>query len=780
MTNPDFNSEDDARTESTDTASLVGHSGPDDVFDLDETESNSEVGAIDTGRDVSDSQEISPNAYPTQPSLHSLDSTITPDPHASDSIEFEEPERWPDVERVELKHTVHFFDEEEVAEIAVHSPPELLGHQLFASVRMTMTREDLRVTRPFRILYLGGHQEIKSAILTKIGDALVANAGLGVSPTLDSSMYHVLQTSYHPGSSPTELVPIDAQLVVDECVAATSQKTGFRQADQITLAFKKGQSWSSVWDESSYIVQAKSQWTPPDIAVFFIPEQEAVLDRQSRTYAHVFMNRHNIPTMMISEKCLWRGYKGVMPFDHKSLHGCVESRASSRTDSRVLKRLPIDLNTFQSIIPGQLNRNLACLTGLYARKNTPAPSTATSNNADNAGFKSFPDIEKYPLSKSIYAQRTHVSRMLKTPFVLGILATIVALVLGQSLMTIGHIYSSRSSVSVLPAALSSSVVAYPPSMTGPSVLSPNTIAPPKNIATVDSKRELQKLLTPELEAANKSDKFQVYVIGDCHMIIKPPRYFASKKKVPAFHVQISRGDQALSHNLSRLFDGVFTTQLDREEAYGPINVTITTMKPLTTQMTEVDFGTPWLKIASWKKAAQMVSAKLQKDVDAAQKELAVIVHRVSTDLQVRLQAAREIALDHAVNDHKVLHAKSKALVEVAKVQTVAVSKRVTKEVSVASTYLAKQLEVANREVAVFVKYAWHTAYEKGVALHQASSQADLGKTFQDARRSKVLATAQERAARLVKHSAKNGGKPEIPAAKSMKPKKPLRKGKHNR
>ena len=787
LSGPDFTSEDDTRSESTDNPSLVGQPSSDDVSELTDTESNSEAEARDADRDVADSQEISPASFPAQTSLHSLDSTIMPG--GADRpipIQFEEPERWPDAEQVELKHTVHIFDEDEVAEVVAHSSPELLGAQLLATVRMTMTREDLRLTRPFRILYLGGHQDIKSSILTKIGDALVANAGFGNRPTLDSSMYHILQTSFHPGASPTELVPIDAQLIVDDCVGATSQKTGFRQADQITLTLKKGQSWSSVWHDTSYAVKASSQWTPPDIAVFFIPQQESIPERQSRTYAHVFMNRHNIPTMMISEGFLWRGYKGVMPFDHKSLHGCVEVRTSSRSSSHVLKRLPIDLATFQSIAPGQLSRNLACLTGLYVQKSKSTQMSPSNDDTDSRNLKSFSDIEKHPLTKSMYPQRTPWSQLLKRSPMWGIAAVLGIAVLCQFLLTVGHLYSRRSpagsikSPTTPPHKDQGAATMYSSSTTTTAtVYIPDTTLPPKSLATVDPKRELQKLLTPEMEAANKSDNFQVYVIGDCHMIIKPPQYFMSKKKIPAFHVKISRGNQVLSHNLSKLFDGIFTTQLDREEAYGPINVTISTMKPVLTQVTEIDFGTPWLKIAGWKKAAQMVSEQLQSDVENAQKEVAVYYQRISTELQVRIQSVSKAARLRATKDQELLQAKSKAFVEAAKVQSVALSERVTQEMTVASSYVAKQVECANRGVAVFVKHAWQTAYRKGVELHEASSKAEFGKTLQEARKSKILAKAQDRVALLLVNPSEDtkDDKPEIPP---LRTKKPHRKGKHNR
>jgi hypothetical protein len=127
------------------------------------------------------------------------------------------------------------------------------------------------------------------------------------------------------------------------------------------------------------------------------------------------------------------------------------------------------------------------------------------------------------------------------------------------------------------------------------------------------------------------DEFQFQVIGDCHVIIKQP----SVKKQPKFNVGVTRGEQSLPYELSKLFDGVYTLRLNREDAYGLVNVTVKVKSKTPKEQTlEVDFGTPWLKIENWKRAAQTVSSQVKRDLTHAQTGLFEIYSRLSTDMQV--------------------------------------------------------------------------------------------------------------------------------------------------
>jgi hypothetical protein len=116
------------------------------------------------------------------------------------------------------------------------------------------------------------------------------------------------------------------------------------------------------------------------------------------------------------------------------------------------------------------------------------------------------------------------------------------------------------------------------------------------------------------------------------MIIKAPAKLKVKRRDPSFKVSITRDTKLLDNlSLSKLFDGVYTVQIDRGDAYGPLNVTITTVKAGINEVHEVDFGTPWLKAAGWKKAA----SRAQEDIGAAQEVAFALVQNLTTILEIQ-------------------------------------------------------------------------------------------------------------------------------------------------
>ncbi|KAF5014065.1 hypothetical protein F66182_15085, partial [Fusarium sp. NRRL 66182] len=149
-----------------------------------------------------------------------------------------------------------------------------------------------------------------------------------------------------------------------------------------------------------------------------------------------------------------------------------------------------------------------------------------------------------------------------------------------------------------------------------------------SVSTVGDFSDISKLLD---DRPNKNDGFQFQVVGDCHVIIKQP----TTAKNVRFDVRVTRSNVSLPYELEKLFDGVYTLRLNREDAYGLVNVTVSTRSKQPREETlEVDFGTPWLKIENWKRAAHAVSTQIKKDLDSAQVGLSDIYARISTDVQL--------------------------------------------------------------------------------------------------------------------------------------------------
>ncbi|KAJ5587367.1 uncharacterized protein N7459_003132 [Penicillium hispanicum] len=665
----DIHSEDGNHSEQTDVGSLIDQTTPDDVASLDGRYSSSEAEAPDDEdpreaeeeEEEEDRDEIQSTAESQPfPTLFSQGGAAIDDSNLTtrtalrqsvDSIEFVEPEKWPEMERVELKHTIRIFEDAAASELLSRLPYTPTDSILMATVQQTMTKKSLGLNNPFRVLYIG-QPDFRNIVLDKIGDVLVSSSCAGSqTSSAESSRYHVVPTSFGAGAVPNfaELLPIDVQLVVDECVEATL-KSHLHQPNTLDLTFKNRASCRSWWDGDKYHVSSTSEWTLPDMAIVFVSghDEEAAVRTQRLT--HAFLERHGIPAMVISEESLWGSTRDVIPLNHNSLHMCLESRNPQTGETAVLKRYPIDLKTFESIAPSQLNRNLASLIQLYPKK---AHKVTIESPKPTEQFLTT-DPEKYPRNwiPPIYAERAQglgpILRLVTLTLISAIALTIgyaavktVVLFLAQ--LVAGSALSHRLSPTATPVLPTTALTLEGLRQTSLSIRPSGQLGllndQQSGCSLCSLMEQATGLRTTTSSSSGSPHAFEIQVLGDCHVVIKPPLMCASSKKQPRFNVSVHRYDKTLPHELSQLFDGVYTLRLDREEAYGPVNITVMATaksKPYIFQTTAVDFGTPWLKISNWRRAARIVSSRLTKELQTAQTGLTEVYGRLSTDLQVAM------------------------------------------------------------------------------------------------------------------------------------------------
>lgn len=681
----DAHSEDGTRSEQTDLASLIDQTSTDDVASLEDQDrySNSEMGGNDEdhvdvvddeddGEDdeetdgdnssddednmgeqpymgqesVSESQELPALYHQFGGAIDDSGLTAKMGFHQStESIEFAEPAMWPEVKQVELKHTIQVFNAAEAARLKEELPCNPEHSILTAKVQQTVTKQGLDIDQPFRVLYIGD-PDYRNIILDKIGDVLVSNSRSSFDSTsTESSRYHVIPTSFGAGAVPNfaELLPIHLQLIVDECLEASADpKSG--KPSTMSLKFKNRPSCTSYWAGSEYRVSSASDWTLPNVAIFFISSKDNASALETQHIARTFMGRHRVPTMFISEKPLWPVSGNWGSLNSHSLHVCLESCDAQTGETAVVRRYPIDLQTFESITPGQLNRNLASLASI-SPKQSPSATPEAPRSSTRKSFESFVDIGRYikhilPFVNSSRAQElTPILRLLALTAVF-----VIASSLGYTAVNAVVIFLSRlfAQPGVPERAHSNPSSVIPVDDFGQSSLSVRQqsvgeIRLARNQA--EDRSHLEELMGMALSTpapqGEPSDTFELQVIGDCHAVLKPPRWFSTMKKQPKFTVDVTRYESSLSYELSKLFEGVYALRLDREDAYGYVNVTISTLsKPSFQQTAQMDFGSPWLKIANWKRAASTVPSQLVKDLAIAQTSLSRTYDRLTTDLQV--------------------------------------------------------------------------------------------------------------------------------------------------
>lgn len=687
----DAHSEDGTRSEQTDVGSLIDQTSADDVASLDDRYSSSEVGGNDEDHDddhpdghdngnddededesesedsddgneeydgrssVSESQEL--------PALYHRfggaveDSGLTAQAafkhSSSESIEFVEPEKWPEMDLVELKHTFKFFGGAEASGLKEQLPDNLQDSVLMATVQQTMTKQSLDIDQPFRVLYIG-NPDFRNIILDKIGDVLVSSSSGSGSSSIESSRYHVVPTSFGAGDVPNfaELLPIHVQLIVDECLEASSDlRSG--KPNTLSLNFKNRAPCTSSWTGSEYCLSSPSDWTLPNVAIFFVSSKDDTAALETRHLARAFMERHGVPAMVISEKPLWTTTADLIPLNRHSLHVCLESHSRHASETVVLRRYPIDLQTFESITPGQLNRNLASLASIYPKQ----PHKVTKEAPKPSPWESIFDIEKYKKHLSHFSDSSNTQDLAVLLRILA-LAVLFAITisLGYSVVNSTLVFLSQFFVrSGVPNAASPSPSNIHTTSIIPVDGQRQTSLSVQSSAAIEAQphghqghqaedyshfEELMGIALSTPTQRGNSDNFELQVVGDCHVVLKPPRSFVAKKH-PKFSVGVTRRENALPYELSKLFDGVYSLKLDREDAHGLVNVTISTTVSKTplTQTTQVDFGTPWLKIANWKRAASALSSQFTQDLSTAQTSLSRAYNRLCTDVSVVMSDA---------------------------------------------------------------------------------------------------------------------------------------------
>ncbi|PLB47317.1 hypothetical protein P170DRAFT_362996 [Aspergillus steynii IBT 23096] len=757
----DIHSEDGARSELTDAGSLIDQPGPDDVASLDERYSCSETDGndeepfdgdgYDSNSNVSDSQEL--------PSLFSQlrgsidDSNITAKTAFRppvESIEFTEPEEWPAAERVELKQRIRTLEDFEAAELQRQLPFSFEDSTLMATAQQTMTKRSLDTDKPFRVLYVGS-PDFRNIILDKIGDVLVSSTCSGFeSSSTESSRYHVVPTSYGVGAVPNfaELLPIHVQLIVDECLEASSDS--HESFGAIVLNFKNRPASTSTWTGREYSISSRSEWTLPDVAIIFVSNADTPATTEAQRLARIAMERHDIPTMIISERPLWKMTKEPIPLNHNSLHMCLESRHKPTGKMAVVRRYPIDLKTFESVTPSQLNRNLASL----ASNNPKQICKITAREPQPAQSTLFLESKKYAMrfSPLAYLGDKYGSAL---PLCLLGLTFLSAMIIGFSPSAISN-NLERSGLSTVPptsvmpvddqrrTSLSVSVMS---STFGMAQISGSQSHGPGRLEDLLGEMGLSS------EQRERSDGFEIQVVGDCHLVIKPPRKTPTSKKQPKFGVQVSRREKILTYELSKLFEDVYSLKLDRGDAYGIVNVTITTQsKAPVNETITVDLGTPWLKIANWKRAAQVITSQLMRDFSTAHNGFSEAYGRLFTDLQVLMgdvvkrahvlrreaDELRRDSLGLSIETRDVVLGRSKQLSE-------AIKRNAVQPFLAASSVLQDHTNKVNREAKEIMSDTWKRISTRAHGLDTVAWKDHV----RNARKCQALDRAQKKAKGLM-------------------------------
>ena len=611
-------------------------------------DSEDNMSSIEDSESLAEYRNDSPHSDPSPgiPAFGGLDEqhldksrmTLKDERFGSEQVVFEEPEDFVG-EQISVSSRVIEFNEADSMDISQHlrvdEPPPA---KLFATVRQSMSKHQLVMEEPFRILYIGA-TSAKDEITTKLGGALAVPVTESTSSSCSwesakGSRFNVIPvSSFGARSSSPEVELVESfgvEMAVDVCTAARASKRESRP-DALSLTLNGNQSVSSSYGDNGPQLESPG-WKLPHLAVVFCSEDDNSQRRSTRVSARAFMARHSVPTLVISQDPLYHRVTENYTLDTRSVHMCLESQSDSKYGHLVHKRLPIDLNTFLNLDVRQMNRNLACLTGISPksdRENVPIPvgGLRTSVSSIASTNTLLRDVEKAPqqptlnASSSLYWVRDQKREDLWKVFLVGWI-----FVCGLAGATFAIACMKFKSPMAADEALAPLVKAVTQITSTSTVISPTTVSIITSLSTAvqhsssitttsscGSKNDISSLVfDPSSLTLNQSDQFAVRVIGDNHLIIRPPQKYLLLRKPPTLFVEATRGGEEISSELSKPLEGVYTLELDSEEAWGLVKISISTRSaPLISETLEVDFGSPWLKLSGWLKAVEQKKAEIQ-------------------------------------------------------------------------------------------------------------------------------------------------------------------------
>ena len=485
---------------------------------------------------------------------------------------------------------------------------------LAGTVKQSMRETGLLLDGAFKVLYVGP-TEMKDAIVQKIASALAANRYTSPTDSLNSSRVTVVPISSFGDDSSPDVVLIDStglDMNIEECKSARSVLESDR-SESIELKLKNHKTIKSSWSRSDGTYIIHPDYTLPDLAAIYVPFMETASTKRTREQTQAFLARHHVPTLPVTFDTQWKKRIPAMPFDVRLPHLCIESFDPDNGDVKVLDRRPVDVNTLSNLDSAQLNRSLALL----------APSTISTPLSDSEVLsKGLPPQTYEPKSKTTAGGLETKHWLAKLGLMFGLMLASVA-IYAQLLYYYGPIADFDLSLKVAesrasPPLLTSSISRAAPQVTSQVSTEAHELSLAPVIVAEKSDIPLTTLLQTKFEH-NKSDTFQVQVVGDSHVVLRPPTWVRQLRRAPKLHFKVKRSNKELDYEFSTLFDGVYALKLLPEEAYGVLDITIWThRKPRVNETFQVEFSTPWLKVSGWQNAAQAMTDQIREELVAAQ------------------------------------------------------------------------------------------------------------------------------------------------------------------
>ena len=484
-----------------------------------------------------------------------------------------------------------------VGEHSLGSKDEIAG-----TVRQRISKDGLSTSGPFKMIYVGA-AEMKESIVNKIASALASSPGFSPRDTLSSSRVTVVPISSFANDSSPDVVLIDSMGIdmnIEECKSAKQDR------NNIILSMATKSKVQSSWDDAISQAHLPEDYEKPDLAVVYVPSKESSSAKMTRSLAKEFFTRHQIPMLLISYDTKWRKVSSLVDIDQRLPHLTVEAFQTETGKARILHRQAVDINTFVNIDSAQLSRSLALL-------NTHKPVTPL---AEDVSSKYLVETSFVPTLENVTRRskaRSGTSSIFRIALILFSIAAMLLLRRNEIFQpTQRDSLAAKETVMASTPQIMTATLTKPSSLVITSTVTQTLLPSPSNTESV-SKIPVEELLKDNLYQ-NKSDKFQIQVVGDSHVILRAPLWFLRSKSQPTLNVSVQRSKQHVQHELSTLFTGVYAIKLPQEYAYGNLEITVSTStRPKIHEVFQMELGNPWLKISGWQRAALAMKDHVAED-----------------------------------------------------------------------------------------------------------------------------------------------------------------------
>lgn len=552
----------------------------------------------------------------------------------------------------ETEYTLRVFNEDESLEITSrHFRTTAPSRTLTAVIKQTMIKRWLIPQNPYKLLFVGD-SAAREEIAWKVGSALDASS---IDAEYAPNQYAVVRipSFENPAAGGVELIDSTGiSLIVEECHSARSTEV-YGGHDMLSMIIShQGSSdrklIESVWSGAERRVT--DNWRLPDLAILYLSDSDDTPKKQTRFLARKFMDLHQVPCIIISQSPLWDKPTETMvrALDYATPHICHVTHDSSTS---VVKRFPVDLNTFLNLNASQMNRNLAYL----AKKHASSKPQATISNQESSKDSSVSETKDYFSPNFPYITKPFLSKHLrkfKRGFFPG-LFLILGILLYQTLISVAFVgthdpacqkQGTNMMATIQQAcpkfgiAATTSVQSNCALMTSPVSLLSSKASDSRGRSHLASNSALSSFLqSHQAFASNESENFEAGIIGDCHIVLRSPGWFRRSRKAQKLAFNVTRFGSVLHHQISMPFDGVYALEIPKEDAYGTVNVSLwTTSKPIINEKLEVNFGTSWLKVSTWNNAAQAISNSLTQNRDTLVASIMIPYHQFAMNLGHRV------------------------------------------------------------------------------------------------------------------------------------------------